>query len=65
MSELEPGYQGKETVCEYAGVQQRWLTVFSEAAQARELKTMEKAQAKEREAAQKERRKVNGQTFNC
>jgi len=65
MSELEPGYQGKETVCEYAGIQQRWLTVFSEAAQTRELKTLEKAQAKEHEAAQKEWRKVEGQTFNC
>jgi transposase len=65
MSELEPGYQGKETECEYAGIQQRWLTVFSEAAQTRELKTLEKAQAKEREAGQKEWRKVEGQTFNC
>ena len=42
MSELEPGYQGKETVCAYAGIKQRWLTVFSAAAQTRELKTLEK-----------------------
>lgn len=51
--------------CEYAGIKQRWLVVFSEAAQVRELKTLEKAQAKELEAAQKEWRKIEGQTFNC
>ena len=65
MSEIEPGYKGKETECEYAGIEQRWLIVFSEAAKARELKTLEKAQAKELEAAQKEWRKIEGQTFNC
>jgi transposase len=65
MSEIEPGYKGKETVCEYAGIQQRWLIVFSEAAEGRELKTLEKTQAKELEAAQKEWRKVAGQSFNC
>lgn len=65
MSEIEPGYKGKEMECEYAGVKQRWLIVFSEAAQARELKTLEKAQAKQLEAAQKEWRTVEGQTFNC
>ena len=65
MAELEPGYWGTEVVCEYAGIQQRWLVVFSQAAQGRELKTLEKAQAKEMEKAQKEWRKLEGQTFNC
>lgn len=65
MLELEPGYSGKEVVCEYAGVQQRWLVVFSQAAQVRELKTLEKAQAKELDRAQKEWRKLEGQNFNC
>lgn len=65
LTEIEPGYKGKEITCEYAGVKQRWLIVFSEAAQARELKTLEKAQTKELEAAQKEWRKLEGQTFNC
>ena len=65
MVDLEPGYWGKEVVCEYAGIQQRWLVVFSQAAQVRELKTQEKAQAKELEKAQKEWRKLEGQTFNC
>ncbi len=65
MVELEPGYSGKEVICEYAGIQQRWLVMFSQAAQVRELKTLEKAQAKELERAQKEWRKLEGQTFNC
>jgi transposase len=65
MVELASGYQGKEVAFTYAGVQQRWLIVFSAAAQAREQKTLEKAQAKEQAAAQKEWRKVAGQTFNC
>jgi transposase len=65
MVELEPGYLGKEVSCEYAGIQQRWLVVFSQAAQVRELKTLEKAQAKELDRAQKEWRKLEGQAFNC
>jgi len=65
MSEIEAGYKGKEVECEYTGIKQRWLVVFSEAAQVRELKTLEKAQAKELETAQKEWRKIEGQTFNC
>lgn len=63
--ELELGYWGKEVTRKYAGVQQRWLVVFSQAAQSRELKTQEKAQTKELEKAQKEWRKLEGQTFNC
>jgi transposase len=65
MSELEPGYQGKEVVCEYAGIIQRWLVVFSEAAQSRELKTLGKSQGRELESAQKDWRKIEGQNFNC
>ena len=65
MVELEPGYWGKEVPREYAGIQQRWLVVFSQAAQSRELKTVKKAQTKELEKAQKEWRKLEGQTFNC
>ena len=58
MVELEPGYWGKEVPREYAGIQQRWLVVFSQAAQSRELKTLKKAQTKELEKAQKEWRKL-------
>ncbi len=65
MVELELGYSGKEVTCEYAGIQQRWLVMYSLAAQVRELKTLEKVQAKELEKAQKEWRKLEGQSFNC
>lgn len=65
LTELEVGYMGKEIPCEYAGIAQRWLIVFSEAAYARELRTLQKAQARELETAQKDWRKIEGQTFNC
>jgi transposase len=65
MHALEPGYQGKEVACEYAGITQRWLVVFSSAAQSRELKTLAKAEAKELEKAHKDWRKLAGLTFNC
>jgi transposase len=65
MKELEAGYFGREVVCEYAGIPQRWLVVFSEAAHVRELRTLEKAQAKELEVAGKEWRKIGAQAFNC
>jgi transposase len=65
MEELEPGYFGKEVKSEYGGVVQRWLVVFSQAASERELKTLEKAQAREQEAAEKQWRKVCQPVFNC
>lgn len=65
MVELEPGYFGKEVKSEYGGVAQRWLVVFSQAACERELKTLEKAQTREQEAAEKQWRKVCQPVFNC
>jgi transposase len=65
MVELEPGYFGKEVKSEYGGVVQRWLVVFSQAASERELKTLEKAKAREQEAAEKQWRKVCQTAFNC
>jgi transposase len=65
MQELEPGYRGKEVVYEYGGVPQRWLVIFSEAAQKRESKTLEKSRAKEWASAQKDWQKLADQTFNC
>jgi len=58
MYELATGYQGQEGVCEYAGITQRWLVISSQAARKRELKTLEKAQARELKKVQKEWRKV-------
>jgi transposase len=65
MDELAAGYQGQEVVCEYAGITQRWLVISSQAARNRELKTLEKAQARELKKVQKEWRKLARQTFNC
>jgi len=65
MTELESGNFGKEVKSEYGGVAQRWLVVFSQAAYERELKTLEKAQVREQEAAEKQWRKVCQPVFNC
>ena len=65
MDELAPGYFGKEAPSEYSGITQRWLVVFSQAAYERELKTLEKAQTREQEAAEKQWRKVCQPVFNC
>jgi len=65
MVELETGYFGKEVKSEYGGVAQRWLVVFSQAACERELKTLGKAHAREKEAAEKQWRKVCQPVFNC
>ena len=65
MTELQTGYWGREKVCEYAGVLQRWLVIFSQAGYKRELKTLEKKRAKELEQAEVAWRKVCRQMFNC
>jgi len=65
MTELQTGYWGREKVCEYAGVLQRWLVIFSQAGYERELKTLKKKQAKELEQAEVAWRKVCRQMFNC
>lgn len=65
MYELAAGYQGQEVVCEYAGITQRWLVISSQVARNREMKTLEKAQARELKKVQKEWRKLARQTFNC
>lgn len=64
MVELESGYFGKEIQMEYGGIAQRWLVVSSQTAYERELKTLEKAQAREQEAAEKQWRKVCQPVFN-
>jgi len=65
MVELQTGYFGKEVKSEYGRVAQRWLVVFSQAACDRELKTLGKAQVREKEAAEKQWRKVCQPVFNC
>jgi transposase len=65
MTELAAGYLGKEIKSEYGGLTQRWLSVFSQAAYDREIKTLAKAQGREQEAAEKQWRKVCQPVFNC
>jgi len=65
MTPLEDGYWGKEVQSIYGGIEQRWLVVFSQAAYDRELKTLERARAREWEAVEKGWRKVCQTTFNC
>lgn len=65
MTQLAPGYWGKEVKSEYGDIDQRWLVVFSQAACDRELKTLDKKRAREQEAAEKLWRKVSQPVFNC
>jgi transposase len=65
MTGLTAGYVGQEIKSEYGGVAQRWLIVFSQAAYDREIKTLTKSQVREREAAEKQWRKVCQPVFNC
>lgn len=62
---LEEGYWGKEVPSEYAGIRQRWLLIYSEAAAKREERGLERKQAKELEAAGIQWRKLMQETFNC
>jgi transposase len=65
MTQLAEGYWGREVPSEYGGIQQRWLVVFSQAGYERELKTLERAQEREREAVEKAWRRVCQPVFNC
>jgi transposase len=65
MEVLEEGYWGKEVVSEYGGIRQRWLLVYSEAAAEREERGWERKQAKEREMAGIQWRKLMQETFRC
>jgi transposase len=65
MSRLEDGYWGREVTVEYADVPQRYLVVHSEAAYERELRSLERRQARELEKAEKAWRKLCGAQFNC
>jgi transposase len=67
MTQLAEGYWGREVPSEYGGIQQRWLVVFSQAGYERELKTLERAQEREREAVEKawcQSSPVNGSSAN-
>jgi len=62
---LEEGYWGKEVSSDYGGIPQRWLVVFSEAAQQREQAGLVRKQAKELQTAGVDWRKLMQTSFNC
>jgi transposase len=62
---LAEGFWGNEVALTYGEIPQRWLVVFFQAAYERELHTLTKKQAKERQAAEKQWHKLGLQTFNC
>jgi len=65
MTPLADGYWGQELKSDYGGIAQRWLVVFSQAAFERELKTLERKQARELATAEKGWRKLCRQSFSC
>ena len=65
MQPLEEGYWGKEVSSDYGNIPQRWLVVFSEAAQQREETGLVRKQAKELETAGVDWRKLMQTSFNC
>ena len=65
MKALAEGYWGKEEQVTYAGIEQRWQVIFSQAAYDREVHTLAKVQEKERGMAEKEWHKLSLQAFNC
>jgi len=65
MQPLEEGYWGKEVTSQYGDIQQRWLVVYSEAAQQREERGLERKQAKELKTVGIQWRKLMQERFNC
>ncbi|OYT29478.1 hypothetical protein B6U98_02350 [Thermoplasmatales archaeon ex4572_165] len=59
------GYHLFSTKMMYAGIQQRWILVFSEKAYAREMKTLEKRIHREKERLEKKLWHPSKQGFNC
>ena len=65
MQPLEQGYWGKEIASQYGGIRQRWLVVYSAAAQQREERGLERKQAKELETGGIQWRKLMQERFSC
>ena len=62
---LQPGYRYVPHQVTYAGVRQRWLLIYSEAARTRELKTLKKAHLKKSEQEHKALDRLCRQAFGC
>lgn len=65
VTELAPGYWGREYQVDYGGVAQRWLVVFSTAAYDRETETFARQLARAKAQAEAALAKLSGQTFAC
>ena len=65
MTLLANGYALEATTSEYGGVGQRWLVVYSQQAEQRELKQLNKRVARAATQAEKALKTVNNQTFAC
>lgn len=65
MTDLGNGYAIQPTTSEYGGVKQRWLVVYSEQAEQREAKQLNKKVTRAKAQAKKAVKKLKGQEFAC
>ena len=65
MGQLDNGYAIHATTSQYGGVRQRWLIVYSEQAEQRELKQLNKRVARAVSKAEKALKTVQSQEFAC
>jgi transposase len=65
MKPLSPGYQYLALCTTYAGVQQRWLLIYSSEAEKRAKRTVARQQAKASDKALKAWHKLSGKRFAC
>lgn len=65
MTRLDNGYAIHATTSEYGGVSQRWLVVYSEQAEQRELEQLNKRVTRAATQAEKALKALNNQAFAC
>ena len=65
MTLLDNGYALHPTTSCYGGVNQRWLVIYSQSAQQRQLKRLHKRVARATTQVQKALKKLNSQEFAC
>lgn len=60
-----PGYRGKIVEVTYGDIAQRWLVVYSQAADEREAKSFARRLVRQREQAEKQLRRLQRRAFAC
>lgn len=65
MTQLAHGYASHPTTSRYGGVSQRWLVIYSQQAEQRELKQLHKRVSRATTQAEKTLKKLNNQEFAC